>query len=217
MTVGMGHEFIALFRSRVEADGVVHVVTGPEGHSLVQAVDGRAGGKDQVFDVSMTAAFEDVEGSRDVRVDVCVGIDQAVPDSGLGSKVDDAVEFFLLEEPGHGFTVGDVEPDEGVVFVFGALYGFRPFHFGGIDAAFFEPAVFQVDVVIVVDVVNADYFVPSFEKPKGRVETDEASCSGDENFHELFLLVIVLKLRYSPIFGPRCDENKVIGPAVIRY
>ncbi len=217
MTVGMGHEFIALFRSRVEADGVVHVVAGPEGHGFVQAVDGGAGGKDQVFDVSMTVAFEDVEGSRDVRVNIGMGVEQAVPDVGLGSEVDDAVEFFLLEESGYGFAVGDVEPDEGVVFVFGALYGFRPFHFGGIDAAFFEPAVFQVDVVIVVDVVNADYFVPSFEKPKGRVDTDEAGCSGDENFHELFLLVIILQLRYSPLFVPRGDENKEIGPAVLRY
>jgi len=24
-------------------------------------------------------------------------------------------------------------------------------------------------------------------------------------------------LRYSPLFGPRDDENKVIGPAVLRY
>jgi len=32
---------------------------------------------------------------------------------------------------------------------------------------------------VVYDVID---FVPSFEEPNNRVETDEASCSGDENF-----------------------------------
>jgi hypothetical protein len=52
-------------------------------------------------------------------------------------------------------------------------------------AGFGEAAVFQVYIVIVVDVVYSNYGVTSFQKPFGEVEADEAGGAGDKYFHNV--------------------------------
>ena len=58
--VRVRHQLVGLFRGGVEADRMVHVVVDAEGHARVGTVDRAAGGVDEVFDVIVAAAFEDM-------------------------------------------------------------------------------------------------------------------------------------------------------------
>ena len=48
-----------------------------------------------------------------------------------------------------------------------------------------EAALLQPDVVVVVEIVEADDFVAALEQLACRVKADEAGRTGDENLHRL--------------------------------
>jgi hypothetical protein len=53
----------------------------------------------------------------------------------------------------------------------------------GVNAAFIQASVFEADVVVVVNVVDADNFVSAFEEAEHGVVADESGATGDEDFH----------------------------------
>ena len=72
------------------------------------------------------------------------------------------------DQAGHGLPVGDVEAfeDEAVAF-----------------AQCLQPRFLQWDVVVVVDVVDADDVVAPVQQGKRSVKTDEAGGAGNQNRH----------------------------------
>ena len=58
--VTVGHEFVGFFGGGVQGNRVIDVVMDGKGHVGVGAVDGTGGGKDQVPNVAVAAAFQDV-------------------------------------------------------------------------------------------------------------------------------------------------------------
>ena len=97
------------------------------------------------------------------------GIDEAVADARLRAQMDDALELFACEEFGDVFAVGEVEPEEAVVGVLVTSHVAVPLAgLVGRDAALIQASVLEADVVVVVDVVDADDLVSAFEKAETR-------------------------------------------------
>ena len=123
------------------------------------------------------AGFEDVEETHDIGVDVGGGVFQGVTHPGLGGQVADRVEFFLCKQAPHPCPVGQVQLDKAVVFVAGAPdHVARGNLFPG-NAGFGQAGILEVDVVVGVDVVQADDFVAAGKQAFGEVEADEAGGS----------------------------------------
>ena len=115
--VGVGEELVGFFGGSVKGDGIVDLVVGAERDFFVAAVDGAAGGVDEMFDGVVAAGFEDVVETDEVGFDVDVGVIDAVADAGLGGEVDDEVWLFGFEELVYGGLVGEVALDESEVFM----------------------------------------------------------------------------------------------------
>ena len=46
-----------------------------------------------------------------------------------------------------------------------------------------QPGLLEIDVVIVVEVVDADHLVAASQQDLGDMHADKAGGTGDENFH----------------------------------
>ena len=179
LAVGVGQELVALLGGGVEADGVVDLVVGGEGNLGVAAVDAAGAGVDQVLDGMAAAGFEDVVEADEVALDVGVGVGDGVADAGLRGEVDDDVGVVLVEDLVDEGPVSEVALDEGP---------------GAEGFDFFQAGELDVDVVVVVDGVEADDSDcrEVLEEALDKVETDEAGCAGHEDglaFAEVYVVV----------------------------
>ena len=92
----------------------------------------------------VAAAFEHVDEADQIAVDIGVRIQDGVADAGLGGQVDHLVEFLGGEQRFHAGAISDIQFDEAELRVCS-----QP-----LQAGFLE-----LDVVIVVQVVEADHLV----------------------------------------------------------
>ena len=115
----------------------------------------------------LAAAFEDVHEADQIAVDVGVGVEQRVAHTGLGRQVNHALETFSGEQRGHRRPVGDVHLDEAKIAL--------PRQAG-------QAGVLEANVVIVVEVVDADHRVTTAQEGQRRVHADETGGAGEEDF-----------------------------------
>ena len=121
--------------------------------------------------VQAPAQLENVEMPRHVGLDIGVGIDQRIAHSRLGGEMEDPLDPLVgIGESLHGAAIGDVE----------ALEGEIP---ETLEQR--QPRLLQVDVVIVVEVVDADDLIAALEQGLGGVKADETGRAGDEKAHIL--------------------------------
>ena len=108
--------------------------------------------------------------AHDVGLHVDVGVDQRMPDAGLGGQMDDAVDVAVLAgQRQHGLAVGDVELEEGEALVL---------------AQRLQPGELQDRVVVFAEIVDADDRVAARQQGAGDVAADETRGAGDEDGHE---------------------------------
>jgi hypothetical protein len=130
-----------------------------------------------MFYVVVAAGFEYVYKTYNVAVDVSMGVFDTIAYAGLGGEVTHLIEFFLFEEFVELFSVFEVHTHKAVIGVGCALnFGVPDFGFPAYTG-FCESGVFEVYIVVVVDVINTYYGVASFEEALGKVEADKTSCS----------------------------------------
>ena len=96
--VAMGEEFVALLGSGVEAYGVVHAVVHAEGHLLVAAIDAATAGIDQMLHRMVPAGLKDVVKTKDVALNVGIGVLDAVAYTRLGGEIDHDVEMVFVKK-----------------------------------------------------------------------------------------------------------------------
>ena len=168
----MGHQFVRLLGRRIEADGVVHVVMDGKGHLRVGPVDGARGRKDQVPDVVMAAPLQDIDEADEVTVHVGMGVRNRIADPGLGGEIDDDLGLLVFKQGFHGPAVGELRPDKAEVLLL--------FQDG-------QAGLFEGDVVVVVQVVQADHVPAVLEQPPGKVKADEPCGPGNQYFLHCFL------------------------------
>lgn len=100
----------------------------------------------------VAAAFENIGKADDIAVDIGVRVLQGIANAGLGSQVDDLVEFLGGEQCFHSDPVTDIEFDEAEV---------------GMAGQPGQPAFLEADVVIVIHVVEADDLVAPRQQAQG--------------------------------------------------
>ena len=173
LAVAVGEELVGLLGGGVEGDGVVHLVVHGEGHLFVPAVDGGAGGVDQVLDRVVAAGLEDVVEADDVRLDVDVGVVDGVAHAGLGGEVHDDGGAVLAEDLLDMAAVGEVAFNEDVLY--GGLLCLL------LDQA--EAVFLQLRVVVVVHGVEGENGAAGelLQEADHQVGPDEARGAGDED------------------------------------
>ena len=80
-----------------------------EGHARVAAVDARTRCVDEVPDLVMPAALQDVEKSFDVRRRVGVGVAERVAHPRLGGEMDDRADLCTPENRLQSRPVADIQ------------------------------------------------------------------------------------------------------------
>jgi hypothetical protein len=82
--------------------------------------------------------------------------------------MNDPLGTFLGEDLCHGLTIGDILLDELEAVAVGEL---------------FEPGVFELNVIIVVEIVEAGDFMTLIEQHPAGMEADKSRCAGDQYAH----------------------------------
>jgi hypothetical protein len=116
----------------------------------------------------VAATLEHVHEADDVAVHVGVRILQRVAHPGLRREVDDTLELLFCEQRSHALAVGDIELDEAETCV---------------RLQSRQAVELELDVVVVVEVVQADHFVTAREQAQRRGHADEAGSAGQEDLH----------------------------------
>jgi hypothetical protein len=105
---------------------------------------------------------------------------QRIPDARLSAEMDDPVETMAGEQGLHCVSVFQSSVDESKAFVVRKLR---------------QAVLFQLWIIVVVHVVEADNVIPSVNQRFGHVIADKASRSGDENPHCVRLLPVLFRFR----------------------
>ena len=116
-----------------------------EGHPDVGAINRTGGREHEVFDAMVAAAFQNVQEIGDVAADVDVRVLRGVMNAGLRGEVHHACWLVFREAGFDRLAVGQISLNVGVV---------RVVHKAG------QTCLFQVHVVVVAQVVEADHVVP---------------------------------------------------------
>ncbi|OPZ57054.1 MAG: hypothetical protein BWY87_01707 [Deltaproteobacteria bacterium ADurb.Bin510] len=124
------------------------------------------------LDCGMAAAFQHVQEAYQVGVGVDEGIVDAVAHTGLGRQVDDRIEAALDNQAQQTFTLGQVkflEAEAGLTLKPGQTVGF------------------ELGLVVVVEVVDADHRVVIIQQPLTQMVANKAGRAGYQNFHCILL------------------------------
>ena len=114
------------------------------------------------------AGLEDVQEADEVALEVGIRVGDGVADAGLCGEVDDCVEALGREEGVEGLLVGDVHLDEALALT-GAELGYA--------------SVLEPDVIVVVEVVDADYLVAAVGEHIHQFRADESCGSRYQYLH----------------------------------
>ncbi len=75
-----------------------------------------------MLDLSVAAAFKNIQEAGDIGVDVIMRVIEGVADAGLRGKMNDPFGSFLREDLCHGLTIGDILLDELKAVAVGELF-----------------------------------------------------------------------------------------------
>lgn len=131
---------------------MVNPVSSFKGCFIVVAIDTAAAGIDQLADMVMAHALQEVEEAHNIGIDIGIGIFDAIAYAGLCGEIADGVELELLKELGELVSVFEVEFDElelVPVGVAGDYFAFSNF----VNAELFKAVKLELYGVIAIDVV----------------------------------------------------------------
>ena len=174
LTVGVGHELVALFGGRIERNRIVHLVLDAVGHLLVGAVDRGAGGIHQVLHRIVAAAFQNVVEANQVTLDVGVRVSDGVADTRLSRQVHHNLGLVFLEYSVHCLAVCNVP-------LYKCPAGFRMpgrRFFNLLQAPFFDG-----NIVVIVHIIDAHngYGGSNVQQLQHQIGSNEARRAGDKN------------------------------------
>ena len=167
--VSVRHQLVALLRGGIEAHGVVHLVVRGIGHFLVAAVDAAAAGIHEVLYLVVAASLEEIVEANEVALYIGIGVGNAVTYARLRREVDHNIYLVLGEHLLDECLVGYIAFDECPIL--------------GQAFYLFEPLVFEIDIVVIGDGVDA-YDLDALkvvQQPFRQVAADKACCARDQN------------------------------------
>ncbi len=140
MRIGVGHQLIRFFRRCIEAHRMVHLVLGRVGNLAVKSIYRGGGGIDKVLDLIVAAGLQNVEKTNQVRLEVCIGIVDAVPYSSLCRQIDDIIDSVRRKDVVERLLVGKI-----CLVKVEVVAGKQP-----------QPLLFETHFIVVVQIVKAD-------------------------------------------------------------
>ncbi len=158
---------------------MIHIIACAKGHLGVVAVNTGGAGIHQVPDRMVATGFKNVDESHNITFDIGVWVFQTVAHSCLCSQVAHVIELFLFEKRCQCIAVFEIHPHEGISRIFRAPHRRVPFFGFAGNSRFGQAGIFEIDIVVIVDVVDADHFIASFQQPFGKVKADESGGSCD--------------------------------------
>ena len=124
-----------------------------------------------MFDPVVPAGLQDIAETDQIGIDVGMGVFERIAHTGLGGEIDDPLRPVGAERPVNGFPIFQRNADFGEA---GVIIEPR------------QAGFFQGDIVIVVDVVDADDFVPARQQRVRQSRADESRGTRDQHFHGMF-------------------------------
>ncbi len=163
---------------------MIHGILHGEGDLGIQPVDARTRRENQMVDLAVTATLEDIQKSHDIAVDVRMGIFQTVADAGLGREMADQIERLFLKKRDRPRLILEIQLLEA-----SALRRRHNAPVGDplqIETAVLQAAELQIDVVIVVEVIDAEHLATLPLQTFENMIADESGAPGQKNFrHEI--------------------------------
>ena len=169
MAVGVGHQFVGLLASGIEAHRVIHRLALIEGQIAVSAVHRTARGIDQVFGAVVAATFQHMAKAHKIALDVSRRILQGVTDPGLSRQVDH-----------HCRLLGSKQRHQ-VIAVLQGHFHKAPSTLLGNRLDLKQPRLLQAWVVVVVQVVEANNSLSLLKQALTQGSSNETSSSGNED------------------------------------
>lgn len=126
-----------------------------------------------MLDFVMAAGFEDVHEANDIGIDVGMRIFKAVANAGLGGKIDYPIKSVFGKDLFDGSAIAQVSLNEGKALMI-AENG--------------EAIVFQLHLVVIVEIIKTHDLVATLEKVNGEMKADKPRCARNQNLHRLLLL-----------------------------
>jgi len=146
---------------------VIDIVVYRKRHVGIGAVHTGTAGIDQMLDLMVAATFEHIQKTDYIGFNIGMGILQRVTHTGLGGEIDHAIEFFCGKQGFHGRPVGHVHANEAKAGLTGQLRQTRFLEF---------------DIVVVVEIVDADHFIPPCKQTLRGMHTNKPGAAGDQDF-----------------------------------
>ena len=139
----------------------------------------------------MTASFKDVVETDKVTLNISIWIGDTVTNTCLGCEVYDNRDFVFGEDLFYSFFISDRSMNKSPVTT-QSLY-------------FFQTFILDVDIVVIGDGINTDYFDVLYivEKTLYEVATDKASgtCHEDSLAFEIYIIIYHIDPLLSPLKG----------------
>ena len=164
----MRDQLVRLLRSGVQTHRMVDILVFRERQRVARAVDAGTRRVDEVRDSLLPAAFDDMAERRQVVGKVSARIDERISDAGLRGKMHDLRVCAATEQSRGGLRIGEIdalEPKPGARRQSG------------------KPGLFERDVVIRVEIVDACNHGALVQQPLGRVHADKTGATGDKHVH----------------------------------
>ena len=151
---------------------MIDIVVHRERHLGIGPVDRTRGGVDKVLDPGMPTAFEYIDEADEIGIDVGMGIDERIADSGLGGKIDHGVEAIFIKEGGHRLTIGEIDVDMDKARTFSQSGHAMPL---------------QLRIIVVVEVIQPHHLGPTVDEPFCQMCSDKAGGAGNQDFFHYWL------------------------------
>src|SRR3546814_9931064 len=91
MRIGFAEQFIGPFRRCIERDWRIGTVGHPKRRFGAHTVNRRRRSINQMRDLSVTRELENIDVSRDIRMDIGGGVFKRIANTRLGTEMDDSV------------------------------------------------------------------------------------------------------------------------------
>src|SRR5665213_243458 len=114
----------------------------------------------------VTATFQNVAEADEIGINVSLRVDQRMTHAGLSGEMHDVRKTVFGKERSHAGAIGEIELDEAEARKLGQ---------------FRKPRVFQLRIVIGIQVVDADDRPGALQQTARDVKADETGGPGDKN------------------------------------
>ena len=121
-----------------------------------------------MLDLMMPRTFQHIGKTNQIGLDVGVWINKGVSNTRLCGKMNHSLKGFFRKKCGHRPVIGHIHLDEAKIRVSGKSR---------------QSGLFEIDVVIVVEIIDTDNLIPSRQQTEGGVHADESGSAGKQDFH----------------------------------